>query len=232
MLTTMKSWKPVAAALSLLAMTAFPHPASSIAESPVPAQTDATAKSAGPSQTAVIAGGCFWGTQGVFEHVRGVNQVTAGYAGGDKASANYETVSTGGTGHAESVRINFDPNQISFGEILRIYFSVAHDPTELNRQGPDHGTQYRSAIFYANDQQKASAQAYIKQLDNTKFFQRPIATRLEPLHGFYPAEDYHQDFLVKHPGHPYILANDLPKVKNLKRLFPDEYRETPVTTGG
>jgi len=184
---------------------------------------------AGELQTAVLAGGCFWGVQGVFQHVKGVAQVLAGYAGGEQATAVYEVVSTGETGHAESVQIKFDPAQISYGEILRIFFSVAHDPTELNRQGPDEGTQYRSAIFYADPAQQRIAQAYIDQLDHAGTFSAPIVTRVDPLKGFFPAEAYHQDFLVHNPTNPYIVFNDLPKIAGLKQLFPDEYREQPVT---
>ncbi len=184
---------------------------------------------AGQSQTAVLAGGCFWGVQGVFQHVKGVRRVLAGYSGGEKATATYEEVSTDATGHAESVEITFDPAQISYGEILRIFFSVAHDPTELNRQGPDVGTQYRSAIFFADAAQQRIAQAYIAQLDRTGIFTHPIVTRLDPLKGFFPAEDYHQDFLVRNPTYPYIVFNDLPKIASLKQLFPERYREQPVT---
>jgi len=177
----------------------------------------------------VLAGGCFWGVQGVFQHVKGVQRVLAGYSGGDQTTATYEEVSTGATGHAESVEITFDPSQISYGEILRIFFSVAHDPTELNRQGPDVGTQYRSAIFFSDASQQQIAQAYVAQLDRSGIFARPIATRLDPLKGFFPAEAYHQDFLVRNPTYPYIVFNDLPKIASLKQLFPDEYRERPVT---
>ncbi len=180
-------------------------------------------------QTVVLAGGCFWGVQAVFQHTKGVTQAISGYAGGKKETAHYEMVGTGRTGHAESVSVTFDPQQISYGKILQIYFSVAHNPTELNYQGPDTGTQYRSAIFYANDEQKRVADAYIAELGNAHVFSAPIVTKLEPLSGFYPAEDYHQDFAVLHPNYPYIVFNDLPKVDNLKRLFPDAYRETPVT---
>jgi peptide-methionine (S)-S-oxide reductase len=180
-------------------------------------------------QTAVLAGGCFWGVQAVYQHTEGVTQAVSGYAGGQKDTAHYEMVGTGRTGHAESVSVTFNPQQISYGKILQIYFSVAHNPTELNYQGPDTGTQYRSAIFYANDEQKRIAGAYIAQLDKAHAFGGPIVTKLEPLSGFYPAEDYHQDFAVLHPNHPYIAFNDLPKVDNLKRLFPDFYRDTPVT---
>ena len=180
-------------------------------------------------QTVVLAGGCFWGVQGVYQHTKGVTQAVSGYAGGQKDTAHYEMVGTRRTGHAESVSVTFDPKQISYGKILQIYFSVAHNPTQLNRQGPDFGTQYRSAIFYANDEQKRVASAYIAQLQQAHVFAAPIVTKLEPLSGFYPAEDYHQDFLVLHPSYPYIVFNDLPKLDDLKQLFPDNYRETPVT---
>lgn len=185
-------------------------------------------KAAGPLQTAVLAGGCFWGVQGVFEHVRGVQKVVAGYAGGDKSTAQYETVSSGRTGHAESVRITFDPAQVSYGQLLQIAFSVVSDPTLLNRQGPDTGTQYRSAIFYADETQKKIAEAYIAQLDAAHVFARPIVTRVDPLKGFYPAEDYHQDYLVHNPTQPYIAYNDIPKVENFKKLFPEIYSGQPV----
>ena len=180
-------------------------------------------------QTAVLAGGCFWGVQGVYQHVRGVHQVLSGYSGGTRATAEYEAVSRGRTAHAESVEIRFDPQELSYGEILQIYFSVAHDPTQLNRQGPDTGTQYRSNIFYADDSQKRIAEAYLAQLDRTKMFRRAIVTRVDRLTAFYPAEAYHQDFLIRNPHHPYIVINDLPKIANLKRVFPARYREQPVT---
>jgi peptide-methionine (S)-S-oxide reductase len=185
-------------------------------------------KSAGPLQTAVLSGGCFWGVQGVYEHVRGVKNVLAGYAGGERATAQYETVSSGTTGHAESVKITFDPAMISYGQILQIAFSVVHDPTQLNRQGPDTGTQYRSAIFYADDTQKRVAEAYIRQLDQAHAFARPIVTRVDPLKGFYPAEDYHQDYLIHNPTQPYIAINDLPKIENFRRTFPELYSGQPI----
>ena len=188
---------------------------------------DQTAKA--DKQTVVLAGGCFWGVQAVFQHTKGVTSAVSGYAGGDKSTAHYETVGTGKTGHAEFVAVTFDPRQISYGKILQIYFSVAHNPTELNRQGPDVGTQYRSAIFYADDEQQKLAASYIAELDKAKVFPHPIVTQLEPLRGFYPAEGYHQDFAVLHPSYPYIVFNDLPKVDNLKRLFAADYREMPVT---
>jgi len=186
----------------------------------------------GGLQTMVIAGGCFWGVQGVFQHVKGVQQAVSGYAGGAKADPSYEDVSTGSTGHAESVKITFDPTKISYGELLRIFFSVAHDPTELNYQGPDRGTQYRSNIFFTDAQQQKVAEAYIAQLTTAKIYKEPIATRVDALQAFYPAEGYHQDFLTLHPDYPYIVINDLPKVANLKRLFPSEFGETPVLVGG
>jgi peptide-methionine (S)-S-oxide reductase len=182
----------------------------------------------GPLQTAVFSGGCFWGVQGVFEHVRGVRQVISGYAGGDKGTAQYDTVSGGSTGHAESVQITFDPAEVSYGELLQVFFSVAHDPTQLNRQGPDSGTQYRSEVFTLDESQKDIALAYIAQLDKAHAFPAKIVTRVDPLKGFYPAEAYHQDFLLRNPGHPYIVYNDLPKIDNLKRVFPKQYNETPV----
>jgi peptide-methionine (S)-S-oxide reductase len=187
------------------------------------------APTSGGLQKIVLAGGCFWGVQGVYEHTKGVVEAVSGYSGGSKETAHYEMVGTERTGHAESVQITYDPKQISYGKILQIYFSVAHNPTELNYQGPDSGPSYRSAIFYADDEQKQIAQAYIAQLDKAHVFDAAIVTKLEPFTGFYPAETYHQDFLVLHPTYPYIVFNDLPKVENLKRLFPDYYRDTPVT---
>lgn len=185
-------------------------------------------KTAGPLQTAVLSGGCFWGVQGVYEHVRGVRNVIAGYAGGERRTAQYETVSTGTTGHAESVKIVFDPAEISYGQLLQIAFSVVHDPTEDNRQGPDIGSQYRSEVFYADADQKRIAEAYIAQLDQSHAFSRPIVTRVDPLKGFYAAEDYHQDYLIRNPNVPYIAYVDLPKIENLKRIFPDLYSGRPV----
>ncbi len=205
-------------------------PAESAVVVPAPLLDDSkVAAKAGTTQTAVVAGGCFWGVQGVYQHVRGVQRVLSGYSGGSKASADYETVSRGGTKHAESVEIRYDPRELSYGQILQIYFSVVHDPTQLNRQGPDSGTQYRSNIFYADESQKRIAEAYIAQLEKSKVFGRPIVTRVDALDGFYPAEGYHQDFLLKHPTHPYIVINDVPKIENLKKVFADRYREKPVT---
>jgi peptide-methionine (S)-S-oxide reductase len=200
------------------------------AEAPVtvpPAAVD-NPKQQGPLQTAVLSGGCFWGVQGVYEHVKGVKKVVSGYAGGDRTTARYETVGTGSTGHAESVQITFDPAKVSYGELLQVFFSVAHDPTQLNRQGPDTGSQYRSMISYRDDTQKNIADAYIAQLGKAGVFQRPIVTKVDPLKGFYPAEGYHQDYLAHNPSDPYIAYNDLPKIESLKRLFPDYYSQRPV----
>jgi peptide-methionine (S)-S-oxide reductase len=200
------------------------------ADSPkqIPApQFDPAPATSGP-QTAVLAGGCFWGMQGMFEHVRGVTRVVAGYSGGEKATAHYEMVGTETTGHAESVEITFDPKQVTYGQLLRLYFSVAHDPTQLNRQGPDRGPSYRSEIFFSTPEQERIARAYVAQLTNAKVFSSPIVTKIEPLKAFYPAEDYHQDYLIDNPSQPYIVFNDLPKIDALKRLYPDLYRATPV----
>jgi peptide-methionine (S)-S-oxide reductase len=181
------------------------------------------------TETAVLAGGCFWGVQAVYQHTKGVTVALSGYSGGMKVNPYYEEVTTGRTGHAESVEIKFNPREISYGQILKIFFSVVHDPTQLNRQGPDVGTHYRSAIFYTNDEQKKIAEAYVAQLGQTGSFKTPIVTQVGKLVAFYPAEDYHQDYAVKHPTQPYIRIHDLPKVENLKRLFPETYRATPVT---
>lgn len=199
------------AALSVAARpkVAFPDPA-----------VDIPASAAQGSQTAVLAGGCFWGVEAVFEHLKGVTNVVSGFAGGEKSTAQYETVSTGTTGHAESVKITYDPAQITYGQLLKVYFSVAHNPTELNRQGPDSGTQYRSAIFYTNDDQKKVAEAYIQQLENSKVFSRRIVTQVVPFRGFYAAESYHQHFLDHNPHNPYIMYNDLPKLEQLKKQYP------------
>jgi peptide-methionine (S)-S-oxide reductase len=176
-------------------------------------------------ETAVLAGGCFWGVDAVFKHVKGVSSVISGYSGGSATTAEYETVSSGTTGHAESVKITYDPSRISYSELLRIFFSVATDPTQLNRQGPDTGTQYRSVIFCVNDDQKQTALAYIDQLNKAKVFSAPIVTQVVPLKAFYPAEDYHQNFLERHPDHPYIVFNDLPKLRELQNQFPDLYKK-------
>jgi peptide-methionine (S)-S-oxide reductase len=194
---------------------------------PAPVADEAAAPGA-TSEVAVLAGGCFWGVQGVFQHVKGVTSAVSGYDGGNKETAHYRMVGTGTTGHAESVRVTFDPRQISYGRLLQIYFSVAHDPTQLNRQGPDAGTQYRSAIFVTSPEQEKIAKAYIAQLDAARAFPAAIATKIEPDRGFVAAEDYHQDFLTLNPTYPYIVFNDLPKVENLKNMFPDSYRAEPV----
>jgi peptide-methionine (S)-S-oxide reductase len=182
---------------------------------------DSPRASAHDKETAVLAGGCFWGVEAVFDRLKGVTSVVSGFAGGDKSTAQYETVSTGRTGHAESVKITYDPSQITFGQLLKVYFAVAHDPTELNRQGPDTGTQYRSAIFYTTDEQKKIAEAYIQQLDAAHVFRRPIVTQVVPLHGFFAAESYHQHFLDNNPNNPYIVYNDLPKLAALKKQYPE-----------
>ena len=192
---------------------------------PAPALDEAAGRS---SETAVFAGGCFWGVQGVFQHVVGVSNAVSGYAGGEKTTAHYQTVGSGTTGHAESARVTFDPRKVSYGRLLQIYFSVVHDPTQLNRQGPDSGTQYRSAIFPTNAEQAKVARAYIAQLDSAHAFSAPIATSIEPDRAFYPAEGYHQDFLERNPTYPYIVVNDLPKIEALKRLFPEYFRATPA----
>lgn len=204
------------AALSFL--LAYPG----FAKSPVPPpDRDVPVATASSEQTAVVAGGCFWGVEGVFENLKGVKKVTSGYAGGAKNTAHYEDVSSGSTGHAESVQITYDPSQITYGQLLRVFFSVAHDPTELNRQGPDEGTQYRSSIFYTSDEQQKLAEAYIAQLNQAKAFHSKIVTKVVPLKGFYAAESYHQQFMIKNPGHPYIVVNDAPKVAALRKEFPE-----------
>jgi peptide-methionine (S)-S-oxide reductase len=228
---TIRWSKPLMVAFVLMALSAVLWRSPLFgAEAPVviaPPAVD-NPKAPGAPQTAVLAGGCFWGVQGVFEHVRGVQNVVAGYAGGVSSSAQYETVSSGTTGHAESVKITFDPAAISYGQILQIAFSVVHDPTQLNRQGPDVGTQYRSAIFYVDDTQKHIAEAYISQLDSAHAFRRAIVTRVDPLKGFFPAEAHHQDYLIHNPRVPYIAMYDLPKVENFKRTFPELYSGQPV----
>jgi peptide-methionine (S)-S-oxide reductase len=199
------------AALQLSAAPAhFPDPS-----------TDIPAAAAPKHDKAVLAGGCFWGMEAVFESLKGVSRVVSGFAGGAANTAHYETVSEGRTGHAESVEITYDPSQISYGQLLKVYFSVAHDPTQLNRQGPDYGTQYRSAIFYTNDEQKRVAEAYIKQLEDAKVFKHKIVTQVVPLNGFYAAEDYHQGYLWTHKSQPYIVYNDLPKLDALHKEFPE-----------
>jgi peptide-methionine (S)-S-oxide reductase len=206
----------------LIGATACNAKASPAAAVPAPA-VDAARATAPGQQTAVLSGGCFWGIQAVFQHVKGVLSATSGYSGGSSKTAEYETVSSGETGHAESVQIVYDPSKITYGELLRVFFSVAHDPTQLNRQGPDEGTQYRSSIFYGNDEQKRIAEAYIAQLDQAKIFPQRIVTQVVPLKAFYPAEAYHQNYAALHPNQPYIVYNDAPKVEHLRQEFPDLY---------
>ncbi len=228
-LVSKTAWGGTAALLLAAAMLYAPaRGAEDVHVVPPPAQD---APPTATPQTAVLSGGCFWGVQGVFEHVRGVQRVLAGYSGGAQSTANYETVSGGETGHAESVQITYDPRQISYGRILQIFFSVALDPTTKDAQGPDSGTQYRSEVFYATPEQQAVATAYIAQLNAAHTFHAPIATRVDALHGFYPAEAYHQDFLETHPDYPYIVVNDAPKVEALKTLFPADYIAQAKTTG-
>ncbi|MGC2027531.1 peptide-methionine (S)-S-oxide reductase MsrA [Bradyrhizobium sp.] len=218
-----------AAAIGLLAITAIKIAPSLAAEDaaiiPPPA---ADVQSANSIQTVVLAGGCFWGVQGVFQHTAGVVNAVSGYSGGSKTTADYQMVSTGTTGHAESVEVKFDPKKISYGKILQIFFSVVHDPTQLNRQGPDSGTQYRSAIFTTSDEQKKVADAYIAQLNAAKVYRKPIVTKVGALEGFFAAEAYHQDYLTLHPNQPYIAYNDIPKVENLKKIFAENYIEKPT----
>jgi peptide-methionine (S)-S-oxide reductase len=218
-----------AAAIGALAITAVVVAPSLAAEDAVIIPAPATdMKPSDGIQTVVVAGGCFWGVQGVFQHTAGIVNAVSGYAGGSKNTADYSTVSTGTTGHAESVEIKYDPHKISYGKILQIFFSVAHDPTQLNRQGPDSGTQYRSAIFTTNDEQKKVTDAYIAQLNAAKVYKKPIVTKVGPLEGFFPAEAYHQDYLTLHPKQPYIAYNDIPKVENLKKIFAENYIEKPT----
>jgi peptide-methionine (S)-S-oxide reductase len=222
--------KAIAAALALAACGWACRVGAEAVNRVIPAPAlDTPAAEATGSQTAVLAGGCFWGLQGMFEHVQGVIKVVAGYSGGSRDNARYEMVGTETTGHAESVEITFDPKRISYGQLLRLYFAVAHDPTQLDRQGPDSGPSYRSEIFFNSPSQERIAKAYVQQLTQGKVFKSAIVTRIESLKGFYPAEDYHQDFLVQNPTHPYIVRNDLPKIDALKRVYPELYRATPVT---
>jgi len=233
MLSKSKLWHlvPITLAAAIIAVAAWqPWAPSAAAEEAVVIPAPLVDAQPGPraSEVAVLAGGCFWGVQGVFQHVAGVTRAVSGYAGGDAGTATYEMVGQGTTGHAEAVEITFDPTKISYGKILQIYFSVAHDPTQFNYQGPDIGPQYRSAIFPTNEEQARVAKAYIAQLDQAKVYGDTIVTTIEPGHGFYPAEDYHQDFLTLNPTYPYIVINDLPKVRNLERIFPALYRDEPV----
>ncbi|WP_024506238.1 peptide-methionine (S)-S-oxide reductase MsrA [Bradyrhizobium sp. ARR65] len=216
-------------AIGALAITAFVLSPALAAEDAVVIPAPATDLPASEGvQSVVLSGGCFWGVQGVFQHTKGVVSAVSGYAGGSKANAQYDLVSTGTTGHAESVQVKYDPREISYGKILQIFFSVVHDPTQLNRQGPDTGSQYRSAIFTTTDAQKKVAEAYIAQLDAAKVYPKPIVTKIGALQGFYPAEAYHQDYLTLHPNQPYIAYNDLPKIENLKRIFAENYQEKPT----
>jgi peptide-methionine (S)-S-oxide reductase len=216
----------IAATLAISGMAASPLFASEEAVViPAPALD---AESSTGTQTAVLAGGCFWGVQGVFQHTAGVLNAVSGYSGGDKSTASYNLISSGTTGHAEAVEIKYDPKQISYGKLLQIFFSVAHNPTQLNRQGPDTGTQYRSEIFTTTPEQKKIADAYVAQLNAAKVFPRPIVTKINPLKAFYPAEAYHQDYLTLHPNQPYIAINDIPKVEALKKLFAQNYIEKPT----
>jgi len=226
--------RPMLAIFALVAGAAIWHAIPSFAGEAavvIAAPSEDIANATG-NQTAVFAGGCFWGVQGVFQHVKGVTNAVSGYAGGEASTAKYNSVGSGRTGHAEAVSITYDPKQISYGRLLQIYFSVAHNPTELNRQGPDSGTQYRSTVFPVNAEQQRVAKAYIAQLDKTKVFGKAIATTIEPGQTFYAAEGYHQNFLTLNPNHPYIVINDLPKVENLKKVFPTEYKATPALVPG
>ena len=218
-----------AAAIAALAFAVLAIAPSRAAEEAVVIPAPAVdAREADGIQTAVLAGGCFWGVQGVFQHTAGVINAVSGYSGGSRDSADYDQVSTGRTAHAEAVEVKYDPKKISYGKILQIFFSVAHDPTQLNRQGPDVGPQYRSAIFTANDEQKKVADAYIAQLNAAKVYKKPIATKVDRLQAFYAAEDYHQDYMTSHPNQPYIVFNDLPKVENLKKIFAENYIAKPT----
>jgi peptide-methionine (S)-S-oxide reductase len=225
--TTLVPTLLAAAALTVAGLYSARSTAESAHLTPVAAVDEAPASASG-KETIVLAGGCFWGVQGVFQHVKGVVNAVSGYAGGEKSAAEYDTVSTGSTGHAESVRVTYDPNQITLGQILRVYFSVAHDPTELNHQGPDTGTQYRSAIFPQNAEQARIAKAYIAQINQARVYGAALVTKIEPGREFFPAEGYHQDYLTLHPNQPYIVYNDLPKIAALKGTLPDLYRDAPV----
>jgi peptide-methionine (S)-S-oxide reductase len=222
----MSKYRLIAASLLLMALAGLIlslNASDKAVALPAPAVDKPLASNRG-KETLVLAGGCFWGVQAVFQHVKGVISATSGYSGGASNTAEYEIVSTGSTGHAESVKVVYDPSKITYGQLLQVFFSVALDPTELNRQGPDEGTQYRSAIFYGNDEQKRIAEAYIAQLDQAKIFRRPIVTQVVPLKAFYPAEGHHQDYATLHPDNPYIRYNDLPKVAHLQQQFPNLYQ--------
>ena len=217
-----------AAVLIALASGALQIPAEASEAITLPPPAAEEPASTAPTETAVLAGGCFWGMQAVFEHVNGVKKVVSGYSGGDVAEPSYEQVTTGSTGHAEAVEITFDPKEVSYGKLLQVYFSVAHNPTQLNYQGPDQGTQYRSAIFFTNETQQKVAKAYVDQLTAAKSFEEPIVTEITPMSVFYPAEDYHQDYYFIHPESMYIQYHDVPKVENLEKYFPDLWRNEPA----
>ena len=223
----------IPAVLAIVALAVLLRGGASQAENARPVPIPAVDEPAGTrtSEVAVLAGGCFWGVQGVYQHVKGVTTVVSGYAGGEQNTAEYERVSTGRTAHAESVQITFDPRVVTYGRILQVFFSVVHDPTQLNRQGPDVGTQYRSAIFPISPEQGNVAKAFVAQLNQARTFDAAIVTKIEPDRSFYRAEAYHQDFLERNPRHPYIVINDLPKIDNLKRMFPDLYLPKPVLVG-
>jgi peptide-methionine (S)-S-oxide reductase len=223
----MSKYRLIAASLLLLAVAGLIlalNASDKAVTLPAPAVDESLASKSG-QETLVLAGGCFWGVQAVFQHVKGVISATSGYSGGDSQTAEYEIVSTGSTGHAESVKVVYDPSKITYGRLLQVFFSVALDPTELNRQGPDEGTQYRSAIFYGNDEQKRIAEAYIAQLNQARAFPRPIVTQVAAFKAFYPAEKYHQDYATLHPDNPYIRYNDAPKVAHLQQQFPSLYQQ-------
>ncbi|MBX5101126.1 peptide-methionine (S)-S-oxide reductase MsrA [Rhizobium lentis] len=225
---TRGSRAPFLAAVAVLVGVSIACAAEEAVVIPPPAMDEAARSG---TETAIFAGGCFWGVQGVFQHVKGVESAVSGYAGGEARTAQYETVSTGSTGHAEAVEVRFDPRKVSYGRLLQIFFSVAHNPTQLNFQGPDRGTQYRSALFVTASEQREVAERYIDQLDKAHVFPQPIVTEVSDSAGFYPAEAYHQDFLTRNPTYPYIVYNDLPKIENLKLLFPADYRSQPVLVG-
>ncbi len=228
-MSAMRNWTKtlVSVALVTLALSCRANAEAVNRQIPSPL-VDTPAAEAGKQETAVLAGGCFWGMQGMFEHVRGVKRVVAGYSGGARATATYEMVSTETTGHAESVEITFDPKVVSYGQLLRLYFSVAHDPTQLDGQGPDRGPSYRSEIFFTSPVQERVAKAYVDQLNKAKIYASPIVTKIEPLKAFYAAEDYHQDYLIHNPRQPYIVYNDLPKIEALKTVYPEHYQTAPV----
>lgn len=221
-------WLAAAAFAAAATVALWQSPVSAAEEAVVIPPPTLDEKQSPGLEKAVFAGGCFWGVQGVFQHVRGVTGAVSGYSGGDAETARYEVVGTGSTGHAETVEVTYDPSKVTYGQLLHVFFSVAHNPTQLNYQGPDHGTQYRSTIFFADDEQKNIAQSYIAELNKAKKFPSPIVTTLEAFKAFYPAEEYHQDFLTLNPSYPYIVYNDLPKIENLRKIFPNLYSDKPV----